>query len=166
MCLHECDAALVRQLRRLTRSGHGHGGRMAEDLDRALACEDIHPNREALAVIARMPCGEIAGWALVHATGRRERTRRYARTFHYVNVRWKCYLYVTKAHRRQGVGTRLLAAAGAARELGATSERDTGRLHVCPWDRQSALFFEHAAAKVPGTWWHSWETPARFIKRR
>lgn len=166
--VHELPDELRMQLRRLTRAGTGHSGLMAEDFDYALACERIHPNSQALAIIARLQDGEISGWAFVHATGRRERTRRYARKFHYVNIHWKCYLYVAKRHRRCGIGSKLLAAASAAHTLqeGAPWSRNAEQLNVRPWNRGSALFFERAANEAPGTFWHSWEAPHRFIKRR
>jgi GNAT superfamily N-acetyltransferase len=151
--LRDLSPAQLRTLAGLTRRGRGE---MRPALERALACDEIHPSFRALAVIARR--GEtIIGWALIHATGRLERERRYSRKFVYHSVTWYCYLYVRKSARGTGVGRALIEASGQA------AQDDMLPLRVRPWDRASAAFFRREVTDDPRFYWESFENPSRWL---
>ncbi len=138
------------QLYKTNRKGNGL---MQGALVYARGCEDsAHPTYGAQAIIATDQDGKLLGWALLHATGRRERAARYSRSFIYENISWQCYVFVRQSGRRRGVGMKLLASACELRP----------NVRVRPWNASSARFFQHAATLLPVRW-ESWESPGRHL---
>jgi GNAT superfamily N-acetyltransferase len=152
--IHELSPALVRTLRGLTRRSRGL---MRDAFDRALSCNENHPNREALAIIAREE-GQIVGWALVHATAIETREKPYSRRMVYHGIDWHCYLYVRRSRRGRGIGRLLVSEA-----TDHAREQRLGALRVRPWDAQSAKFFARIGRTNARVWWADWERPEKFL---
>lgn len=70
--------------------------------------------RLSRAVLAHADDGTILGWALIFQPAR--------------GIRWNVHVYVDRAHRRKGIGTRLISHARIGRK---------GSVGVFPWDSRS-----------------------------
>lgn len=149
----DLDEATITTLRGLNRR---QWGLMRRDFDRAINCDEGHPNERSFVIIARH-AGRICGWTLVHATAMPYRERAYSRKWVYLHEQWLMYVYVAKSQRGQGLG-RLLT----ERTCDEAHRRFMPRLRVRAWDRSSAELFARHSGRV---WWTEDDDPAKWLPK-